>query len=308
MKTDREMLTDTVHELRNAVLPPILAAQRRDAIPDGAVVALQRVLSSDTGRMSKADCDAPPPTPRAGDYIYAALPGETGPSPKVSVQAIREHHRPAVVDTLLGPMRRGACDLCSKPARCLWPHMQPPVRACEDHRTRLDPWRRREIAGLVNVLKARAAALEKRARFADFPSRAEVDRVMQYMLNAIAERRTQVRRSKLLGVLAQRAALKPGMWIRWDAVPDNALVRDHSDQRWHVARKLNGRGMWVGNDRGEWATWDGAWKGWLWERGDPSVQLQEIIALDIDDAEDDEHTADKLRALVEEYDRARAAS
>lgn len=131
-----------------------------------------------------------------------------------------------------------------------------------------------------------------------------------YMLDAVAERRSQFERSKLLDALAQRAALRPGMWIRWDAVPDRALVRDHSDQVpgwWHVARKLNGRGMWVGNDRGEWATWDGAWKGWTWELGGPSVQLQEVIAVDIDDAEDDEHTAGKLRALVEEYDRAQAA-
>lgn len=44
-KSDREMLTDTVHELRNAVLPPIIAARRGAATEalDGAVVALQRV-------------------------------------------------------------------------------------------------------------------------------------------------------------------------------------------------------------------------------------------------------------------------
>lgn len=94
-------------------------------------------------------------------------------------------------------------------------------------------------------------------------------------------------------------AAKVGDAVKWEDVPDGALVRDVSTEVagwWHAARKVNGRGAWVGNDRNQWNAFDGRGL-WDWATQHHDSDTVTILALGLTGAEDE----DRLRGLVARF-------
>ena len=95
---------------------------------------------------------------------------------------------------------------------------------------------------------------------------------------------------------------KVGDMVKWEDVPDGALVRDVSTEVvgwWHAARKVNGRGAWVGNDRNQWNAFDGRGL-WHWASQGHDSETVTIIALGLTGGEDE----DVLRGLVASFEAA----
>jgi predicted RNA-binding protein YlxR (DUF448 family) len=93
---------------------------------------------------------------------------------------------------------------------------------------------------------------------------------------------------------------KVGDAVRWEDVPNGALIRDVSKEVpgwWHAARKVNGRGAWVGNDRDQWNAFDGRGL-WGWATQSHDSETVTIIALGLTGEEDE----DTLRSLVARFD------
>lgn len=106
--------------------------------------------------------------------------------------------------------------------------------------------------------------------------------------------------------MGEQRSFKVGDVVAWADVPDGALVLEYSTEVpgwWHVSRRVNGRGVCVGNDRNEWEAFSDAPGGlWSWN----SVHHEShatIVTMGITGHED----ADTLRSMTHGF-LARVAS
>jgi hypothetical protein len=100
--------------------------------------------------------------------------------------------------------------------------------------------------------------------------------------------------------MGEQRDFKVGDVVAWADVPDGALVLEYSIEVpgwWHVSRRVNGRGVCVGNDRHEWNAFNDSPRGfWEWNAVHHAPEAT-IVAVGITGHED----SDTLRTLTHDF-------